>query len=107
MTSHTPGPWEITTTSEDIDRKTIVDEHNYWVAHVLNFNQEKDDIGESKANARLIKNAPNMFGMLREALIILENHYDYCADTGEPPFPGVGALIYGLKEVITDVEGKE
>ena len=63
-TKHTPGPWVVKSTDEDINTKTIIDSHEFWIAKVLNFNRASDDIGESQANANLIAAAPAMYEAL-------------------------------------------
>ena len=66
-TKHTPGPWVVKSTDEDINTKTIIDSDEFWIAKVLNFNHASDDIGESRANANLIAAAPTMYEALKLA----------------------------------------
>lgn len=89
--SHTPGPWKTVTTDEDITTKTIIDEDNYWIARVLNFDTDIDDIVESKANARLIAAAPELLEALKNIIIW---------DDGNLP----GDLIDAAKQVIKKAE---
>ena len=65
-TKHTPGPWVVKSTDEDINTKTIIDSDEFWIAKVLNFNHASDDIGESRANANLIAAAPAMYEALSQ-----------------------------------------
>lgn len=77
--NHTPGPWKAVTTDEDITTMTIIDENNYWIARVLNFDTDVDDIVESKANARLIATAPKLLKALKialETIKYLDEDYD-------------------------------
>ena len=71
---HTPGPWVVKSTDEDINTKTIIDSNEFWIAKVLNFNRASDDIRESQANAALIAAAPAMYEALQEALKCIEKH---------------------------------
>lgn len=68
---HTPGPWVVKSTDEDINTKTVIDSTEFWIAKVLNFNRASDDIGESQANAHLIAAAPAMYTLLQDATLQL------------------------------------
>ena len=68
---HTPGPWAVKSTDEDINTKTIIDSHEFWIAKVLNFNRASDDIRESQANANLIAAAPAMHEALQALLALI------------------------------------
>ena len=65
---HTPGLWAVKSTDEDINTKTIIDSHEFWIAKVLNFNRASDDIRESQANANLIAAAPAMYEALKDLI---------------------------------------
>ena len=68
---HTPGPWVVKSTDEDINTKTIIDSDEFWIAKVLNFNRASDDIRESQANANLIAAAPAMYEALQALLALI------------------------------------
>ena len=68
---HTPGPWVVKSTDEDINTKTIIDSNEFWIAKVLNFNRASDDIRESQANANLIAAAPAMHEALQALLALI------------------------------------
>lgn len=61
MTTHTPGPWACTYTSNYA--------HDYRLTRPngqpLPINAEANDRGEQRANARLIAAAPEMFAALQ------------------------------------------
>ena len=78
---HTPGPWAVKSTDEDINTKTIIDSHEFWIAKVLNFNRASDDIRESQANANLIAAAPAMYEALQHAA--MSYHHPACKCKGE------------------------
>ena len=71
-TKHTPGPWVVKSTDEDINTKTIIDSNEFWIAKVLNFNHASDDIGESRANANLIAAAPAMYEALSQVQAFIQ-----------------------------------
>ena len=73
---HTPGLWAVKSTDEDINTKTIIDSHEFWIAKVLNFNRASDDIRESQANANLIAAAPTMYADLCAVRDYLFELYD-------------------------------
>ncbi len=66
-TTHTPGPWEVSRTDEDIERKVGVtvyvgeDDGAGRFAAVRGI-----DLAEDAANARLIAAAPDMLAALQE-----------------------------------------
>ena len=92
-TKHTPGPWVVKSTDEDINTKTIIDSDEFWIAKVLNFNRASDDIRESQANANLIAAAPAMYEALKELVTYLQDHVeDEALDNWAPVLKAAYAL---------------
>lgn len=106
---HTPGPWAVKSTDEDINTKTIIDSHEFWIAKVLNFNRASDDIRESQANANLIAAAPAMYAELVAGLVLLEASYqDMCGKYGTDSLHAqtVWERVERTRQVIAQAEGR-
>ncbi len=100
MYQHTPGPWVVKSTDEDINTKTIIDSNEFWIAKVLNFNRASDDIRESQANANLIAAAPAMYEALLQTRKVIEAIDEYQV------FEDLQNVLIAINKTLAQAEGK-
>jgi hypothetical protein len=75
-TKHTPGPWRLgkewSTSHADINRKTLVNvlqgAHGGVVAELWAYSNDPGQVGEMRADARLIAAAPELLEALEDLL---------------------------------------
>lgn len=105
MDKHTAGPWKVITSDEDITQRTIVDDNNFWIARVLNFDHSVDDLPESRANAQLIAAAPTLLKHLREATRCLKSLNMANMLTHNDEWKRATAVVTEAQALITKITG--
>mgnify|MGYP000851827027 CR=1 FL=1 len=104
---HTPGPWAVKSTDEDINTKTIIDSDEFWIAKVLNFNRASDDIRESQANANLIAAAPAMYEALQDIVEGLTDEITHMVEGSKPDTARLDYLANKAGLALAQAEGKQ
>ena len=96
MIEHTPGPWEVNFSADELDAVIFHSDHG-TIANMSNDLSLEIDISSMKANARLISFSPEMYDGLYLALGIIETGY---AETDADPD------VIKLRNILNRIENR-
>lgn len=102
MSTHTPGPWEVSYSTNFPDQQTVQAEGSDRILALIDRADEQD-----YANARLIAAAPDLLSVLKEAMRPVENWACNCEINGEGGNTPAHVALRHIREAIAKAEGRD